>query len=86
MKPAVRDRILSGKVQTELGKSIGKSQQTISGWLNKKVPAEYVIPLSRLLGWQVTPHEIRPDLYPNISDAIPQSEMAKPQVIGGSRG
>jgi DNA-binding transcriptional regulator YdaS (Cro superfamily) len=46
-------------------------------WLNlskeEVPPAEYVIAISRGLGWQITPHELRADLYPNPDDGMPRS-------------
>ncbi|MGD3057196.1 hypothetical protein ACP81J_26090, partial [Escherichia coli] len=35
------------------------------------VPPKQVIPLCQLMKWEVTPHEIRPDIYPNPTDGLP---------------
>lgn len=47
-------------------------------WLNicksPVPPAEYVIPISEATGWELTPHALRPDLYPNPTDALPKGE------------
>ncbi|MEQ5149149.1 transcriptional regulator [Providencia rettgeri] len=48
------------------------SPQSVFNWIKKnKVPAERVIQLCRLANWEVSPHELRPDLYPNKSDGLP---------------
>lgn len=56
------------------------SQPHVSGWLNEaKIvvpPAEYVLPIAQALNWQITPHELRPDLYPNPTDALPEQRAA----------
>lgn len=45
----------------------------ITNWIerDKKVPAEYVIPLADICDYAVTPHELRPDLYPLPHDCVP---------------
>lgn len=56
------------------------SQVHVWGWLNEaKIevpPAEYVLPIAQALNWQITPHQLRPDLYPNPADALPVKEAA----------
>lgn len=45
-----------------------------SGWAVSKwarVPAERVIPLCAATQWAVTPHQMRPDLYPHPCDGLP---------------
>lgn len=74
MKVKIQKKILSICSQAELGRRIGKRSQTINGWFKDKVPAEQVLKTSRLLGWAVTPHELRPDLYPNPTDALPEQK------------
>ena len=50
-------------------------QVHVWGWLNsvKMVvpPAEVVLPIAEFLQYRLTPHELRPDLYPNPIDALP---------------
>jgi len=50
----------------------------VSKWRQSEVPPKRVLALCRFGGWQVTPHQIAPDLYPNPDDGLP--------VAGGSRG
>ena len=49
-------------------------QAHVWGWINKTrdgVPAEHVISVAEATGWAVTPHELRPDLYPHPHDGLP---------------
>jgi len=60
--------------QKILAKKLAKMTKTkirqgnISNWMNICVnpmpPAEYVIPIERIVNREVTRHELRPDLYP----------------------
>ncbi len=49
-------------------------------WLNEmktaSPPAEYVLPICDAIGWKITPHELRPDLYPHPSDGMPKVSPA----------
>jgi DNA-binding transcriptional regulator YdaS (Cro superfamily) len=48
--------------------------QTVNGWFKNKIPGELVLKVSEVLEFKVTPHELRPDLYPNPTDGLPQKE------------
>ncbi|EFC0456606.1 helix-turn-helix domain-containing protein, partial [Escherichia coli] len=37
-----------------------------------QVPSERVLQLCELGNWSVTPHELRPDIYPNPNDGLPE--------------
>jgi len=52
-----------------LSQSLGLSRGAVSQW--KIVPDARVLAVCALTGWQVTPHQARPDLYPNPCDALP---------------
>jgi DNA-binding transcriptional regulator YdaS (Cro superfamily) len=58
--------------QSALASLIDKRQSNISTWLHRdnRVPAEAVIPIAAALDYQVTPHELRPDLYPHHEDGM----------------
>lgn len=43
--------------------------QAVQQW--KRVPPERVIDVARATGFKVTPHELRPDLYPYPQDGLP---------------
>jgi hypothetical protein len=50
-----------------------KHYQTAQQWDKNCIPAQYVLPLCEASGWEITPHMLRPDLYPNADDALPMS-------------
>jgi DNA-binding transcriptional regulator YdaS (Cro superfamily) len=54
-----------------LAKAVGVTYQAIRKFERTGIPAERVIPISRATGWRVTPHELRPDLYPDARDGLP---------------
>jgi len=51
------------------------SQAHIWKWLNRVQaevpPAEYVIAIAKTVDFEVTPHELRPDIYPHPRDGLP---------------
>lgn len=61
----IRERIPGSKI----------SQVHVWGWLNsvqmEVPPPDAVLPICDFLGWRMTPHRLRPDLYPNPTDALP---------------
>jgi len=52
-----------------LSTSLGLSRGAVSQWTC--VPWDKVIRVSELTGWRATPHQIRPDIYPNPTDGLP---------------
>ena len=54
----------------KLARGLGVSHQAVRKFESSRVPAERVIDVAILTGWRVTPHQIRPDLYPLPSDAL----------------
>jgi hypothetical protein len=63
----IRDRMPGSKV----------GQVHVWGWLNsvkfEVPPAEVVLAIADFLEYKMTPHELRPDLYPNPGDAMPDA-------------
>lgn len=61
----IRERIPGSKI----------GQVHVWGWLNQvKIevpPADVVLPIAAFLDYRMTPHDLRPDLYPNPTDAVP---------------
>jgi len=53
-----------------LGKLVGVSKMAVSLWRSNGIPAERVLQVFEATG--VTPHELRPDLYPNPTDGLPK--------------
>ncbi|MEX1839146.1 helix-turn-helix domain-containing protein [Enterobacter cloacae] len=55
----------------KLATAIGVSGMAVSQWKSKgSVPSTRVLKIYSVTG--ITPHELRPDLYPNPTDGIPQ--------------
>ena len=51
---------------SSLARQLGVSRQAISQMLDSgMIPAERVLPICRALDNQVTPYELRPDIYPD---------------------
>lgn len=61
---AIRARVPGSKV----------SQPHVWKWLrredNQVPPAEYVLPICEAVEFRITPHELRPDLYPHPDDGL----------------
>ncbi|EMB9091250.1 helix-turn-helix domain-containing protein [Klebsiella michiganensis] len=72
MKKETKDLVARRFTQAEIGQRLNVSQQTVFKWLKKQVPSGRVIPLCQLMGWEVTPHELRPDLHPTPISGIPE--------------
>lgn len=66
---ALADKLNARQVQDNV------KQAHIWNWLNTTkdgVPAEQVRPVCEVCDWQVTPHQLRPDLYPHPHDGLPE--------------
>lgn len=62
----IRERIPGSKI----------SQPHVYKWLNspnpdQMPPADVVLAIADFLEYRMTPHDLRPDLYPNPGDALP---------------
>jgi DNA-binding transcriptional regulator YdaS (Cro superfamily) len=60
--------IAGGKIAMAL--AMGLDRTAIYKWADE-CPSDRVLAVCELTNWQVTPHELRPDLYPNPTDALP---------------
>lgn len=62
------------------------SQVHVWGWLNavkcEVPPAEVVIPIAEALEYRITPHQLRPDLYPYPADGMPAAQCACVRAAG----
>ena len=55
-----------------------KSSQSVANCINRNcVPSDRVIPLCRMGGWVVTPHELRPDLHPTPISGLTEEIITK---------
>jgi len=66
----IENAILRSGSASALGALIGVSKMAVSLWRRKGIHAERVLPVFEATG--VTPHELRPDLYPNPTDGLPK--------------
>lgn len=60
-----------------LARLAGVTKQAVSGW--RRIPADRVLAVSRATKWQVTPHAMRPDIYPNPTDGLPPEVASQHQ-------
>ena len=61
------------KSNAGIGKALGGlSAEAVRKWERNGVPADRVLQIVEVTGRQVTPHELRPDLYPD-PDWMPPS-------------
>ncbi|HFU0596181.1 TPA: transcriptional regulator [Escherichia coli] len=72
MKVAIQKKLLTVCSQAELGRRLDRRAQTVNGWFKNKIPGELVVKVAMAVEWRVTPHELRPDLYPNPTDGLPK--------------
>lgn len=56
-----------------MARALGVSQQVICNWRARGLPIEWVLRVAAATGFEVTPHDLRPDLYPNPTDALPRA-------------
>lgn len=52
-----------------LSKKLGLSRGAVCQWT--KVPVDRVLETAAATGWQVTPHDLRSDIYPHPDDGLP---------------
>jgi len=60
-----------------LAKQLRVTYQAIRKWCRAGVPPERVIGVCVATHWQVTPHMLRPDIYPNPDDALPAGGIVR---------
>jgi DNA-binding transcriptional regulator YdaS (Cro superfamily) len=61
---------------SDLARRIGVTKSAVSQW-GDEIPPERVLSICSALCWKLTPHQIRPDLYPNPTDGLPQKSQRK---------
>ena len=62
--------------QTRAAEKLGVKQGHVWHWLKRpgRCPAEQVIPVCSHIGYAITPHQLRPDIYPFPLDGIPSRQ------------
>lgn len=64
----------SGASQAALGRRVGVTQSAVAQWVaGGRIEAERVLAVAGATGWRVTPHDLRPDLYPHPDDGMPKT-------------
>jgi DNA-binding transcriptional regulator YdaS (Cro superfamily) len=58
--------------ETKLSRALGLHKTAVYSWTS--CPPGRVLEVCQIVGWQVTPHQLRPDLYPNETDGMPQDK------------
>lgn len=70
--PNTRELIKRAGGREVVGRIFGITGQAVSLWYPQGVPGERVMPLCKAIEFKVTPHELRPDLYPHPQDGLPE--------------
>lgn len=72
---------------TRLSEVLGRKirQGDVWRWLNhvrdeETPPPAYVIPICKTVNWQITPHQLRPDIYPNPADGLPIPRLSMAEL------
>ena len=63
-----------------LAVEVGVSYQAIQKYERTQAPGERVIAIAMATGWKVTPHRLRPDLYPHPEDGLPAERRTTPRI------
>ncbi|NWN92270.1 helix-turn-helix domain-containing protein [Marinobacter adhaerens] len=70
-----RNRVTQRQLADHLKVTQGLIYQWLSG--HRKVSAEKTLSVCEATDWQVTPHELRPDIYPNPTDGLPAEKTGE---------
>jgi DNA-binding transcriptional regulator YdaS (Cro superfamily) len=55
-----------------IAERMGESNpQTVSNWVSRAIPEGKVFSFCKAVFFEVTPHELRPDMYPHPEDGLP---------------
>ena len=70
-------------VRSGIARALNISHQAVAKWTSNGIPSGRVIEVCIATGWRITPHELRPDLYPNPEDGLPRT---LPPMVDGRSG
>jgi len=62
--------------QSALARAFGLRPQAVQQWA--AAPPDKVLKISEATGWRVSPHQLRPDLYPHPDDGLPSDRRGAP--------
>ena len=80
-KAVVKEVIDKASGTVAVANAFGIAPASVSGWITRDdIPADRVIPLSELTGWEFTPHMIDPIIYPNPTDGLPPQALVPKQA------
>ncbi|BDB47333.1 TPA: transcriptional regulator [Escherichia coli] len=66
------DKLRALIAQNAIARNLGVTPQAVNQWFSKStIPARFVLRVCEVVAWKVTPHGLRPDLYPHPEDGIP---------------
>jgi len=67
-----------GVTQRELAASVGCTQGMVHQWVSglRRIAADRVLIICRATDWNITPHELRPDVYSNPTDGLPADKRS----------
>jgi DNA-binding transcriptional regulator YdaS (Cro superfamily) len=57
----------------QLAARVGVTYQAIQKFQKTEISSERVLAISAATDYQVTPHQLRPDIYPHPSDGLPEN-------------
>ncbi len=68
--------------QSDIAKAAGVHPVLIHQWSHGKrqIPPDRVLAVARATKWTATPHQLRPDIYPNPTDGLPPEVVSQQQV------
>lgn len=75
MEQVIEFAIFKAGGQSALAAALGMKPQAVQQW--QKVPPKWVISVARATDFAVTPHELRPDIYPHPDDGLPPERRTR---------
>lgn len=64
-----------------IARKLNVSGEAVRKWFSeKRIPADRVLEYARATDWAETPHQLRPDLYPNPTDGLPADHPLRNQA------
>jgi len=72
----IEEAIDLGGKPSKVARHFGLSAWGVSKW-TRALPPERVIPLCDFIGWEKTPHQLSPVIYPHPEDGLPDDLRQK---------
>lgn len=62
----------------KVARALNIGRVSVWEWVKKgRIPDARVLQLAELTGWEVTPHQLAPGIYPNKTDGLPSHLLGK---------